>query len=161
MQDCISPGTSVFDIVFRNSLPGIDFIYWLKCCLRYCTKIKLLFQEIPETIGNLKQLVTLKLDDNQLTTVPKTFGKLSNLEELILSQNDFEILPPCIGLLRKLNILNIDDNSLEELPPGKAFICPSHQILFELITQIILMRSTYHEAAHFALFSCLLSLPAS
>jgi len=70
-------------------------------------------------------LVTLKLDENQLTTFPKTIGKLSNLEELILSQNDFETLPPCVGLLRKLNILNVDDNILEELPPGKAFLCPS------------------------------------
>jgi erbb2-interacting protein len=77
-----------------------------------------LFQEVPETIGSLKQLVTLKLDENQLIALPKTIGKLSNLEELILSQNDFETLPPCIGLLRKLNILNVDDNLLEELPPG-------------------------------------------
>jgi Leucine-rich repeat (LRR) protein len=67
-------------------------------------------------------LVTLKLDDNQLTSLPKTVGKLSNLEEFILSQNDFETLPACIGLLRKLNILNADDNILEELPPGKAFL---------------------------------------
>jgi Leucine-rich repeat (LRR) protein len=84
----------------------------------------ILFQEIPETIGSLKQLVTLKLDENQLTALPKTIGKLSNLEEFILSQNDFETLPPCIGLLRKLNILNVDDNLLEELPPGKAFSPP-------------------------------------
>jgi Leucine-rich repeat (LRR) protein len=82
----------------------------------------LILQEIPETIGNLKQLVTLKLDDNQLTTLPKTIGNLCNLEEFILSQNDFESLPPCIGLLRKLNILNVDDNMLEELPPGKTFL---------------------------------------
>jgi Leucine-rich repeat (LRR) protein len=84
----------------------------------------MLFQEVPETIGNLKQLVTLKLDENQLTALPNTIGKLSNLEEFILSQNDFEMLPPCIGLLRKLNILNIDDNLLEELPPGKVFPSP-------------------------------------
>ena len=64
-------------------------------------------------------LVTLKLDDNQLTTLPPAIGKLTNLEELILSQNDFEMLSPCIGLLRKLNILNADDNMLEELPPGE------------------------------------------
>jgi Leucine-rich repeat (LRR) protein len=84
----------------------------------------MLFQEVPDTIGSLKQLVTLKLDENQLTALPKTIGKLSSLEEFILSQNDFEMLPPCIGLLRKLNILNIDDNLLEELPPGKVFCSP-------------------------------------
>jgi Leucine-rich repeat (LRR) protein len=127
--------------------------------LCYCTKIKLLFQEIPETVGNLKQLVTLKLDDNQLTTFPKTVGKLSNLEELVLNQNDFETLPPCIGLLRKLSILNVDDNILEELPPGKAFLCSSHFMLLGLITQIMLMWSTYHEAPHFAVLSVLLLLP--
>nr|CAD7426840.1 unnamed protein product [Timema monikensis] len=74
---------------------------------------------IPSTIGHLEELITLKLDDNQLNLLPNTIGKLSKLEEMILSQNDLEALPKSIGLLRKLRVLNVDDNMLEELPPVK------------------------------------------
>ena len=67
-------------------------------------------------IGGLDSLVTLKLDDNQISELPMTIGKLKKLEELFLSQNYHESLPPSIGLCRKLHTLNVDDNDIEFLP---------------------------------------------
>ena len=48
----------------------------------------------------------------QIEELPLSIGKLKNLEELIISQNFLEHLPPSIGLCRKLHTLNVDDNDL-------------------------------------------------
>ena len=64
----------------------------------------------------MESLVTLKLDDNQLNELPLSIGKLRNLEELVISQNYLEAIPPSIGLCRKLHTLNLDDNDIEMLP---------------------------------------------
>ena len=74
-------------------------------------------KELPEMgFAGLESLVTLKLDDNQIEELPMSIGKLKNLEELFLSQNYLEHLPPSIGLCRKLHTLNVDDNDIEYLP---------------------------------------------
>ena len=48
----------------------------------------------------------------QIEELPMSIGSLKNLEELVVSQNFLEHLPPSIGLCRKLHTLNVDDNDL-------------------------------------------------
>ncbi len=38
--------------------------------------------ELPEALGQLRQLQTLNLSDNQLTTLPEALGQLTRLQEL-------------------------------------------------------------------------------
>lgn len=64
----------------------------------------------------LKQLQTIKCDENQLQELPESICQLDCLEELMISHNDLFRLPPSIGLLRKLRYLTIDENLLRHLP---------------------------------------------
>ena len=74
-------------------------------------------QEVPETLESLVNLVTLKLDDNQIEKLPANVGKMESLEEIFCAENFLTTLPPSIGWLRKLHTLNVDENDLEDFPP--------------------------------------------
>ncbi|ELV11316.1 Leucine-rich repeat-containing protein 7 [Tupaia chinensis] len=75
-----------------------------------------MLQQLPDSIGLLKKLTTLKVDDNQLTMLPNTIGNLSLLEEFDCSCNELESLPSTIGYLHSLRTLAVDENFLPELP---------------------------------------------
>ncbi|XP_051929261.1 leucine-rich repeat-containing protein 7 isoform X5 [Hippocampus zosterae] len=81
-----------------------------------------MLQHLPDSIGMLKKLTTLKVDDNQLTSLPGTIGSakpkqgLCLLEELDCSCNELESLPPTIGYLHSLRTFSADENFLIELP---------------------------------------------
>jgi Leucine-rich repeat (LRR) protein len=44
--------------------------------------------ELSESIGQLSNLVDLRLDENHFTTVPKSLGQLINFRYLDVSNND-------------------------------------------------------------------------
>lgn len=81
--------------------------------------------ELPESIGQLKQLRKLDLshdyskkseDKNQLTTLPDWLGQLTQLTSLDLSHNQLTALPPSLGQLTQLTFLNLSSNKLTALP---------------------------------------------
>jgi Leucine-rich repeat (LRR) protein/GTPase SAR1 family protein len=81
--------------------------------------------ELPESIGQLKQLRKLDLghhyskkeeDKNKLTTLPDSLGQLTQLTELDLSENQLTILPDSLGQLTQLTELDLSDNQLTTLP---------------------------------------------
>ena len=71
---------------------------------------------LPESIGNLKYLDTLKLDGNQLTSLPESIGNLTNLKELDLYGNQLTSLPESIGNLENLDYLSLSNNQFTSLP---------------------------------------------
>jgi internalin A len=71
---------------------------------------------LPDSIGNLKNLQSLYLSQNQLETLPHSIGKLSNLQFLHLDNNRINTLPDSIGNLRNLQSLYLSQNQLETLP---------------------------------------------
>jgi len=71
---------------------------------------------LPPEIGNLRNLVTLDLDNNQLTGLPQEIGNLSNLTILSLYNNQLTRLPVKIGNLSKLTMLDLSYNQLTALP---------------------------------------------
>ncbi len=75
-----------------------------------------LITKIPDTIGNLTKLKTLKVHYNILTEIPDTIGNLTNLETLYLNNNKITKIPDIIGNLTKLKILNLGYNKLKYLP---------------------------------------------
>ncbi|MFZ5881601.1 MAG: leucine-rich repeat domain-containing protein [Chloroflexota bacterium] len=79
--------------------------------------------ELPESIGQLKQLRKLDLggdswkdEKNQLTTLPPSLGQLTQLTELNLSSNQLTTLPPSLGQLTQLTSLDLSSNQLTTLP---------------------------------------------
>lgn len=50
--------------------------------------------KLPATIGNLKNLTRLVVNDQQLTTLPETIGNLHNLQRLELRNNKLTSIPP-------------------------------------------------------------------
>ena len=81
--------------------------------------------ELPESIGQLKQLRKLDLghdygkdekDKNQLTALPPSLGQLTQLTALDLSDNQLTTLPDSLGQLTQLTELNLSNNQLVMLP---------------------------------------------
>lgn len=64
----------------------------------------------------LPSLTELILDRNQFVTLPESLGDLSNLVVFSCNNNDLAALPESIGNLRNLTRLNIQNNNLKTLP---------------------------------------------
>lgn len=62
-------------------------------------------EELPFSIGMMKSLIALKVDENQLQELPDSICEMESLEELMLSHNDLYKLPSTIGLMRRLRFL--------------------------------------------------------
>ena len=71
---------------------------------------------LPKSIGNLSSLTKLNLSNNQLISLPETIGNLSNLVELDLHGNKLDNIPESIGNLSSLTKLNLSNNQLMSLP---------------------------------------------
>ncbi|TEW51683.1 leucine-rich repeat domain-containing protein [Psychromonas algicola] len=82
--------------------------------------------ELPQTLGNLSHLKTLKIERaNDLQALPSSIGELKNLETLIVrecrsaygkTEDSGLIIPKEIGQLSNLIELNLEENGLTTLP---------------------------------------------
>jgi protein scribble len=87
-------------------------------------------QEIPSSLGNLRQLLNLNIDSNQLTTLPSTIGSCAQLGLMSIRNNMLvEVgtapmwfnslrlqLPMEIGRLSNMRVLDVSGNRLNYLP---------------------------------------------
>ena len=73
-------------------------------------------KDIPKEIGQLTNLTSLNIKNNELTALPESIGQLVNLTSIYASDNQLEALPESISQLTKLKFLNISCNRLETLP---------------------------------------------
>jgi Leucine-rich repeat (LRR) protein len=62
---------------------------------------------LPPSIGNLKKLEFLYLNDNQLLEIPNEIGNLTNLRFLVIGKNSLTELPVTLGNLTSLVELDI------------------------------------------------------
>ncbi|KAG8763264.1 cysteinyl-tRNA synthetase [Ceratobasidium sp. 423] len=69
-------------------------------------------------LGQLIQLIQLRLDYNKFKTIPASLGTLTNLTILSCTNNDLGGLPESIGALQKLRKLNVRNNNIKEVPVG-------------------------------------------
>ena len=72
--------------------------------------------ELPNSIGNLKELRILFLTSNHLINLPESFKNLSNLKNLQLGGNKFQALPDWFGNFKNLQELDLCANELLALP---------------------------------------------
>ena len=72
---------------------------------------------IPRVVFQLKNLVKINIDRNQLSEIAELLpSKLVNLVELRASGNNIEKLPPNIGAISRLGSLGLSKNRLQEIP---------------------------------------------
>ncbi|CAI7930077.1 unnamed protein product, partial [Closterium sp. NIES-54] len=76
--------------------------------------------ELPRDIGQLSNLVSLKLSSNKLVNLPDSFGQLGKLKELVFMECNILLeLPNSFSSLSSLETLFIYGGaSLLDLPPG-------------------------------------------
>jgi len=73
---------------------------------------------IPESIGNLNELIFLDLDNNQIENLPDEFINLNLLETLWFGDgNPLNTIPTVIFQLINLTLLGIYDTNISEVPP--------------------------------------------
>lgn len=71
----------------------------------------------PTPKPNFDRLVTLVLNNNQLSHIPTSFAQLGSLKALVLSRNRLTSpLSPVLGNLTSLSYLDVRANQLESLP---------------------------------------------
>ena len=76
---------------------------------------------IPNSLGNLSNLVGLALGDNSFSgTIPSALGNLSSLDVLFLEDNEFSgSIPAALGNLSELNTLSVWGNNLTGSIPSQ------------------------------------------
>ena len=72
--------------------------------------------QLPEAISRLHNLLHLGANCNRLSSLPDGVGQLSALQSLRLHGNSLTLLPDSIGNLRSLQSLALGGNLLERLP---------------------------------------------
>lgn len=86
-------------------------------------------EQLPNEVGFLRELQRLIVQANQLTSIPRAIGHLSNLIYLSFGENNIAYIPEEIGTLENLESLYINDNpSLHNLPFELA-LCSNLQIM--------------------------------
>ncbi|MAG50188.1 hypothetical protein CL621_00940 [archaeon] len=90
--------------------------------------------QIPESIGNLTELKTLNLGNNNIGgKIPENIGNLSNLNSIILSKNNLiGNIPNSIFILPELNYLFLHDNNLGEIFSDSICILIDNEITIGL-----------------------------
>lgn len=90
--------------------------------LRILNASKNQLEGIPESITGLTKLKAINLSQNKLCQLPKGMGSLPSLIILILNGNELTQIPREIANLNDLITLNVSDNPLKSIPAEIAML---------------------------------------
>lgn len=89
-----------------------------------------------DLLGNLRQLETLVINDNNVRSLPESITKLTKLAKISILRNKLMELPPNINALTSLEYLYIDNNDLKILPSTicqckrlREILCQNNQLV--------------------------------
>ncbi|MBP5093561.1 MAG: leucine-rich repeat domain-containing protein, partial [Abditibacteriota bacterium] len=107
----VTEGATVrdFEVNYEGKTTGLDLYF------------NNLYSIAPE-MGNLSELVWLRLESNHLTDLPANMANLQKLERLNLRDNSFLSLPECVTYMSSLERLNIANNYITSLQPSIAVL---------------------------------------
>ncbi|KAL5009047.1 hypothetical protein ScPMuIL_014628 [Solemya velum] len=91
---------------------NICMMFHLQQCIGYLDFSDNGIVELPNHLCELKNLVTLKIDNNNLCSLPPTFGRLRRLKFFSASNNRIQILPAGFARLR-LETVDLSGNPFE------------------------------------------------
>ena len=74
--------------------------------------------EVPQSITQLRDLVSLNLSNNALTSLPDWIGHFTHLKTLKVSNNRITVIPEAICALQNLETFDLQSNQLATLPDG-------------------------------------------
>ncbi|XP_043923218.1 leucine-rich repeat-containing protein 30-like [Protopterus annectens] len=109
------------EIFRQEELQVLDMSPERESCLTYR------INKVPREIGQLRNLVVLIMDTNELQQIPPEVGALENLQKLTLSNNCLSLLPQEFVRLQKLHSLHLANNHFQELP---EHVCQLRNLLF-------------------------------
>jgi len=75
---------------------------------------------LPSTIGSMKNLRKLNLNNNQITTIAPEISNLVHLEQLFLYRSSLKSIPPDLYQLKNLKAIDLYYNQLTQLDPEIA-----------------------------------------
>ncbi len=87
-------------------------------------------RELPEEIGELKDLLFLQISRMPLEHLPASIGELKQLRRVIITCCDLTALPPSFFELEQLEILVLANNKIETLPAD--FLRFKHLKVFDI-----------------------------
>jgi leucine-rich repeat protein SHOC2 len=96
---------------------------------------------LPDSIGNLTDLVSLRLVDNRLTSLPDSIGNLTKLRELRLYKNQLGNLPASIANLQNLTYLSLSLNRLTVFPESITELTNLTELLLNGNRLVVLPQS--------------------
>ena len=70
----------------------------------------------PDGIAKLKQLRTLKLNGNAISSLPSSIGQCKRLDTLVVSENKLTEVPAALADCSSLRIIKVQHNTISELP---------------------------------------------
>lgn len=105
--------------------------------------------KLPASIGLLRQLQTLMLNENELQDLPAELGSCQKLTVFSARKNKLDRLPPEIGQLSRLRVVNVSCNRLLHLPVSMLKLQPALAALWlsEAQTKPVVPLQTDTDAA--------------
>ncbi|ABJ75240.1 Leucine-rich repeat (LRR) protein [Leptospira borgpetersenii serovar Hardjo-bovis str. L550] len=70
-------------------------------------------EEIPDEIGDMDSMYSLRISKSKVRSLPDTIGKLKNCKQLDIQNNQIEFLPETIGAMESLEELSAGNNKLD------------------------------------------------
>ncbi|KAF8025348.1 hypothetical protein BT93_F2251 [Corymbia citriodora subsp. variegata] len=120
VKDCgrlveIDPSLCLLQHLKHLEITGCHGLRMLKGAPRTLS-LGMVCQSSPNSLGNLKHLSKLRMENMELLELPDSIGEMAGLQELSLSNSSVNVLPDSIGKLKSLVTLNLSSTNIIELP---------------------------------------------
>ena len=140
---------------FTSLPPEIGLLNQIKE-FKLCSNMRIPFS-LPSVLGNLVNLVNLKLSRNSLSSIPEEIGKLTNLFMIDLGHNNLTKLPKSFSNLTNLLELRLEYNKLEKFPSLGSklkFLSISFNVNFKNLSKCIEKIVALTELHHLEMRAC-------